>query len=111
MEIKFDKLVDEFYFTFVKDKYPDIDLKHLRIILRGPFEMLRDQVENADNIENVRLKYLGIFYIKRYMIKHLLKSNEAKFKKGMITEKQFQDKQNKLLKKLKEYESGDLEEC
>lgn len=109
METKFDNLVDEFYDTFVKGKY-DLSREHFRQIAKSPFEMVRYHIESSDSIQNIRLKYLGMFYMKPSMMKHLIRSTEKMFASGKLTEEQYKNRINKLKKKANESKKNNLEE-
>lgn len=61
MIVETDKLIKD-YFNTIKEKYPDLTLEELTIIVKAPFSFMRKCMKQV-NLPTIRFQYLGIFTV------------------------------------------------
>lgn len=87
MKISNEDLLEEYY-QQVKSKYPGLTKEQLKDICSGPWESFKEEMKSG-NLKEVRFKYFGVFKVYEGRAKNLLSAIEAKFKKGLVTEKRY----------------------
>jgi hypothetical protein len=60
--IETQELLEEFYETIIKEKYPELHRKEMDLIVMSCWKQVRSWL-NEDRFPNVRLHYLGIFRV------------------------------------------------
>lgn len=90
-------LLEEFYIG-QKELYPDLTLEDFKKICFAPWEMLKHEIETG-SLEEVRLKYFGVFKIYKGRAKSMLKITEDNYKKNYITKERYE----RLTEKLKDF--------
>lgn len=102
----------EFYES-IKDKYPHLNYLDIARICSTPLRFLERAI-TKNILPKIRLKWLGVFTIKRGMAFHELIKIRSKFNNGIVTKEHLEEKENKLLMILKRYEDeneNNEEEC
>ena len=99
-------LTTEFYETVVKDKYPDVDLNILKLVLLGPWSYLR-KVISSGKFYDVRFEGLGIFEVSPYRVKHVIERLKERCNKGLVSKllvDSYAKSYEKYFKRRKKYE-------
>lgn len=77
MKIDTQDLMKEFY-ELNKDKYPDMTFEQMRDICYTQFRYVKEEMASGE-LNNIRLKYLGIFVVFEGTAKGILKKYKARF--------------------------------
>ena len=108
MRIETRDIIQE-YSNSIKDEYPELSNEGIRDICIAPWVYLKDCMESGA-LENIRLKYFGVFYVCPARAKRMLEEAKDRFSKQLLTPKQFFKIKSNIetyLKNLKEDEEED----
>lgn len=97
------------YYEQVRDKYPEIDLEHFKVICKVPFLYFKKAMASAF-LPIIHIKYLGKLLIQPRTAKAVIKVWTDKLSAGTITEEEFQEKTINLKRHTDEYEEQDNED-
>lgn len=87
MRLEFNELVSE-YFAAIRSNYTTLSYDNIRDIVIAPWCYLKSSMESG-NLDRIRLKYFGIFYVPPGRAKRLLAEAKYRFDKKYITPKQY----------------------
>ena len=87
MRLENNELISEYYKS-IKDKYPELSPERVRDICISPWLFLKHIMESG-TLEEVRLKYFGVFYVCSSRAVRLLEDAKLRFSKQYMSPKQF----------------------
>lgn len=103
MRIETNDIIKE-YSNSIKEEYPELPFEVIRDICIGPWVYLKECMESG-SLDNIRLKYFGVFYVCPARAKRLLEEAKERFSKQYITPKQYFKIKSNIEKYLKNLEN------
>ena len=87
MRIEQNELIAQ-YFESIKQKYPQLSYDNIKEVVVAPWFYLKFNMESG-NLDRIRLKYFGYFYVNAGRARRMIKEAEYRFSKQYITPKQY----------------------
>lgn len=93
------------YFETIQEKYPNLTLEQCKEVITTPFEMVKEDMENAE-FSTCRLKYLGTFFVYPKKAKAALEGWTKMFKSHKIDRTEYFELKSKIEKYIEEHEEN-----
>lgn len=105
MRIETQELIKSFY----RSLDTDLPFETIKDICYSPWLFVKSIFESGD-LEKVRLKYFGVFYVPVARAKKMLKEAEVRYERKIITEAQYLKIQKNINRYLEKFEEDGEEE-
>lgn len=87
MKLSNEELMKDFH-KVMQDKYPDITLEQTKEICNGPWKFLKAEMESG-NLNEVRMKYFGVFRVYPGRAKEMLFKLKDRFKYHKVAKDEY----------------------